>query len=692
MLIQMQQRRAPAASWTSANPILADGEIGLETDTQKLKFGDGTTAWNTLPYFSGATVDISGKANIASPTFTGVPAAPTAAVDTNTTQLATTAYVVGQGYLKSATAASTYLTQATAASTYLTTSTAGSTYLTQANAATTYQPKDTDLTNIAALTGTAGFLKTDGANIWSVDTASYSPLAGSSSIVTTGTVTSGTWSGSFGAVSGANLTSLTAGSLSGTIPSAVLGNSTVYIGTTGIALNRASAALTIAGLTLTTPTIDGIVASAAGATNALWAANNTGSIAIGSGLTTGALNIAASGTGATPITIGHTNATIGIVGNTTITGTLAATSLAGSLLSSATPLVDGTAAAGNSAIPARDNHVHPTDTTRAQDTLVVHLAGNESITGIKTFTARTHFHGPIQLYISGTDPAAPEQGDVYYSDVSLIAKMYNGASWNVVADLEGTQTFTGAKTFSAKTVFRTSNATAASINIPHGTAPTTPTNGDVWTTTSGLQYQINGATVEAAITITPQMASLIQVDNRTDTHTAQFAYGATTTGLTKTVQIGMGGVSGSTTEVTLGSTAGTSGITLNGTTTVVGKLITDEYMVVALSDEATALTTGTAVMTFRAPFAMTLTSIPRAFDSTASSSGIPTVDIKKNGTTILGANKLTIDATEKTSVTAVTATSLATTTVADDDEITFDITTAGTGTKGLKVTIYYKRT
>lgn len=40
------------------------------------------------------------KSNIASPTFTGVPAAPTAAVDTNTTQLATTAFVIGQGYAK----------------------------------------------------------------------------------------------------------------------------------------------------------------------------------------------------------------------------------------------------------------------------------------------------------------------------------------------------------------------------------------------------------------------------------------------------------------------------------------------------------------------------------------------------------------------------------------------------------------
>jgi hypothetical protein len=54
------------------------------------------------------TTDLSAKAPLASPTFTGVPDAPTAAVDTNTTQVATTAYVVGQGYLKSATASSTY--------------------------------------------------------------------------------------------------------------------------------------------------------------------------------------------------------------------------------------------------------------------------------------------------------------------------------------------------------------------------------------------------------------------------------------------------------------------------------------------------------------------------------------------------------------------------------------------------------
>jgi len=48
------------------------------------------------------------RSPVASPTFTGTPAAPTAAADTNTTQIATTAFVIGQGYLKSGTATSTY--------------------------------------------------------------------------------------------------------------------------------------------------------------------------------------------------------------------------------------------------------------------------------------------------------------------------------------------------------------------------------------------------------------------------------------------------------------------------------------------------------------------------------------------------------------------------------------------------------
>lgn len=43
-------RRGTASQWTTANPVLAAGEMGVETDTYKSKFGNGTTAWTSLPY------------------------------------------------------------------------------------------------------------------------------------------------------------------------------------------------------------------------------------------------------------------------------------------------------------------------------------------------------------------------------------------------------------------------------------------------------------------------------------------------------------------------------------------------------------------------------------------------------------------------------------------------------------------
>jgi hypothetical protein len=51
MAIRMQQRRATAAQWTSANPVLAAGEIGWESDTNKFKMGDGVNQWGDLDYF-----------------------------------------------------------------------------------------------------------------------------------------------------------------------------------------------------------------------------------------------------------------------------------------------------------------------------------------------------------------------------------------------------------------------------------------------------------------------------------------------------------------------------------------------------------------------------------------------------------------------------------------------------------------
>ena len=52
MAVQIQLRRGTAAAWTAANPTLAVGELVIETDTDKYKIGDGSTAWTSLGYSS----------------------------------------------------------------------------------------------------------------------------------------------------------------------------------------------------------------------------------------------------------------------------------------------------------------------------------------------------------------------------------------------------------------------------------------------------------------------------------------------------------------------------------------------------------------------------------------------------------------------------------------------------------------
>ena len=91
-----------------------------------------------------------------------------------------------------------------------------------------------------------------------LQTTAQNTITSASALATVGTITTGTWSGLFGAVSGANLTSLTAANLTGTIPSAILGNSTVYVGTTAIALNRTTALQSLTGVS-----IDGAAGSVA---------------------------------------------------------------------------------------------------------------------------------------------------------------------------------------------------------------------------------------------------------------------------------------------------------------------------------------------------------------------------------------------------------------------------------------------
>jgi len=123
MAVQIQLRRATASAWTAANTVLAEGEIGFESDTKYIKFGDGVTAWTSLTYStvvgavttstivdSAVTTPKIADANVTSAklatsiSLTGVPLAPTASPGTDTTQLATTAFVAAASAVVAVTA------------------------------------------------------------------------------------------------------------------------------------------------------------------------------------------------------------------------------------------------------------------------------------------------------------------------------------------------------------------------------------------------------------------------------------------------------------------------------------------------------------------------------------------------------------------------------------------------------------
>lgn len=107
---------------------------------------------------------------------------------------------------------------------------------------------------------------------------------------------------------------------------------------------------------------------------------------------------------------------------------------------------------------------------------------------------------------------------------------------------------------------------------------------------------------------------------------------------------------------------------------------------VAVSDETTALTTGVAKVTFRMPYSFTLTGV-RASVTTAPTGSTLVVDINESGASILS-TKLSIDAGEKTSTTAVAPPVISDSALADDAEITIDIDQIGSTIAGAGLKVY----
>ena len=223
---------AQFAATTSAQLL---GVISDETGSGALVFGTAPTFTTTID--GGATFGAFASSTALTLGYTGT-AASTINISTGATATATTKTVnLGTGGAAGST------TNINVGSNIAGTTAISSPTITMAGVVDT------------ATTATHYYVETSGGNIAPKTLANArtelvtTAAVNAAGATTVGTVTSGTWSASFGAVSGANLTSLTAGNLAGTIPSAVLGNSTVNIGTTAVALNRASANLGLTGIT-----------------------------------------------------------------------------------------------------------------------------------------------------------------------------------------------------------------------------------------------------------------------------------------------------------------------------------------------------------------------------------------------------------------------------------------------------------
>lgn len=245
-----------------------------------------------------------------------------------------------------------------------------------------------------------------------------------------------------------------------------------------------------------------------------------------------------------------------------------------------------------------------------------------------------------------------------------------GTNYSCIGD-----SITANENTSGKSGFVGSDITCTSCDYTHifasTTSVTTSDQSGVWGHNNTLSSLSNTYVIGNGIT----SASANQLVTDLVFEPGQFATGSLPTASTYE-----GNIAYDTTTNTIKFSDGTSWLSTAKET---------ESFCAALSDENTTdLATGTANFTFRMPYAFTVTAV-RASVATAPVGSTIIVDINESGTTIMNTNKLSIDASEKTSTTAATAAGVTDANIADDAEITMDIDQVGSGTagKGLKVCI-----
>ena len=281
----------------------------------------------------------------------------------------------------------------------------------------------------------------------------------------------------------------------------------------------------------------------------------------------------------------------------------------------------------------------------------------------------------LRITCSGSGNSVPS---FYMDNIQL---QTNGA---VIGNSDLTQSIADARYVNV-----TGDTMTGDLVVPDEAYDATAWNGSLEVPTKNavrdaLEAIAPGGTVSGALLIANNLSDL----NNASTARTNMGLGSIATQASSNVSITGGSVTGITDlAVADGGTGASDAATARsnlGINSTNVKLT--ESLIIACSDETTTLTAGTAKVTFRMPYAFTLSAV-RASVTTAPTGSVLTVDINEAGVSILS-TKLTIDASEKTSTTAATAAVISDSSLADDAEMTIDIDGVGSTIAGAGLKVY----